>query len=294
MRRTRLIIPLVSLAALVALGLVLLSIQKTIAPPSRYFSETGHLVREPFLSFFNEHGGIETFGYPLTEAYNTSEGILTQTFQRARLQLSVRGVELAPIGRALHLGDESSTASVDEAFRAFYEDRGGEAFFGPPLGPAREENGLLVQDFERARLVRDRLGEVRLANLGSVYLSVFPPPAGSEQAALRLRGTPTPPPDIRLSVSVEHPAIGQGEQQTIYLYVEDEEGNPVAGAQALAVLHYNGVRAEVELPETDDQGLARATFVAPPALPGTQVIVEVHALVGETLLTVETTYFQWW
>jgi hypothetical protein len=126
-----------------------------------------------------------------------------------------------------------------------------------------------------------------------MYLAVFPaPPQG--QAGIGLRGTPTPPPAIVASVSVENPAVGQGGQQTIYLLVEDDQDRPISGARSLAVLRYGGATAEIEMPPTDASGVANARFLAPPASSGTRVTVQLNVLVGEVFLTVETTYFQWW
>jgi hypothetical protein len=264
--------------------------RQTIPGRSRYFPETGYVVREPFLSTFDELGGIGMFGFPLTDAYRTSDDTLVQTFQRAQLQLTVRGVGLAPIGDQLHLGDGQTYAIAPE-FESFYQSYGGDDFFGRPLSGGHEEDGLLVQDFERVRIVHDQLGEVRLANLGSTYLAVFPPP-GTGQA--NIQGTVAPPLNISPRMSIEQPTVKSGDQQTIYLYVKDENNDPVAGVQALAVLHYDNSTAEIELAATDSQGLTSATFIVPPASPGAQVVVEMHLLYGETSMTIETTYFQWW
>lgn len=294
MRSERRVIILLSLLAGLAAVVVWLAAGQRARPGVRYFAETRHTIREPFLATFDAHGGPTLFGFPLTEAYTTEDGTRVQTFQRAQLHLTPRGVELAPIGLALHLGEPASGLEVAGAFKPFYQQSGGESFFGAPLNAAREENGLLVQDFERARIMRDALGEVRLANLGSIYLAAFPLPESAGQAAIRLHGTPTPPPEIQARVSIANPTVVQGGEQTIYLYVADANGQPVAGARALAILRYDGATAEVELSHSDASGLASARFIVPPAAPGSQILVEVHVLIGETLLNVETAYFQWW
>jgi hypothetical protein len=294
MRQIRRAIPLLSIAILVV-GLVgWLTLNTVGGRRSLYFAETGHAVREPFLAYFSEHGGVETFGYPLTNAYRTQDDTLIQTFQHAQMQLTVRGVDLAPIGLALHLGESAPGLGVHPSLAAYYESVGGAGFVGEPLGAASEENGALFQDFENARIVRDQRGEVHLADLGSAYLTVFPPPADDNLAQFDPRQVPTPGHEIRASVSVEHPTVGQNGEQTLYLYVEDGAGRPVSGAQALAVLYYDEATAEIELAPTDQNGLSSASFLVPPAIPGGQVLVRVHVLVGENLLTVETTYFQWW
>jgi hypothetical protein len=36
---------------------------------SRYFNETGHSVEGEFLTFFDTYGGLEIFGYPISEPF---------------------------------------------------------------------------------------------------------------------------------------------------------------------------------------------------------------------------------
>lgn len=285
-------LPILIVALLSASAITFWAIKTDVPARVNYYAQTGHLVREPFLTYFVDHGEIATFGYPLTDAYTTEDNMLVQTFQRAQLQLSVRGVELAPIGTSLQLGEPGS-AIVDPVFQSYYQQVGGEGFFGRPLGAARMERGVLVQDFERSRLVRDERGSVHMASLGSVYLSVYPPPAENGQANIRL-GTPTPPVALRPTLSVAQPTVAQGDAQTLYLTIEDANGQPVEGAQALAILRYDGVSAEVTLPPTDERGLSSTSFVVPPASPGSRVVVEAHVLIGETFMTIETIYTQWW
>lgn len=287
------ILPIVLAAALVMVGVGAAALGRTRLAPLRYFPETGHLLTDPFLSYFNDHGGAEMLGYPLTDAYTGPDGALVQTFQNIQLALTVRGVRSSPLNRLLRLSQEQPGGQVAPELAETYNSLGGDAFFGAPLGAAHQENGLLVQDFERARLIRDSDGRVRLADLGAMYLAVFPV-AAQGQAEFAIRGTPTPPPAIVASASVEHTAVAQGGEQTIYLLVEDGHGGSVAGARSLAVLRYGSATAEVGMPPTDASGVASARFIAPPAPSGSRVTVRMNVLVGEVFLTVETTYFQWW
>jgi hypothetical protein len=292
-RGFRRIAPIVLTALAAAAAVVVVALQRRIPSQYAYYQKTGHIVREPFLSEFAERGGIDLFGLPMTDAYRARDGALVQTFERAQMTLTVRGVELSPIGVELRLGVPDGDIPIDPALRHLYLTHGSADFFGFPLGPSHVENGALVQDFERVRLVLMPDGGVRLANLGVIYLAAHPaPPAG--QGAMHPPGTPTPPAGIRPSVSVERPTVGQGDQQTIYLLVEDGQGQPVEGAQSLAVLRFDDRAAEVTLPPTNASGLSHTSFIAPPAAPGSRVIVEVHILAGETTTTIETVYYQWW
>ncbi|MCC6626912.1 MAG: class F sortase [Chloroflexi bacterium] len=64
-----------------------------ICPPTscRLAVETNHSVRDAFLSFWRENGGLPVFGLPLTEAFDEIQGPgqarLVQYFERARFEL---------------------------------------------------------------------------------------------------------------------------------------------------------------------------------------------------------------
>jgi hypothetical protein len=59
--------------------------QGRTAAGSRYFSETKHSVAAPFLAAFEAGGGIDSYGYPISEAYD-QHGFKVQYFQRARFE----------------------------------------------------------------------------------------------------------------------------------------------------------------------------------------------------------------
>ncbi len=69
----------------------------------RYFPETGHNVAFAFLNFFDANGGIDNFGYPITE-FVLENGRIVQYFQRARFEWYP---ELAPTQR-VQLGNLGS------------------------------------------------------------------------------------------------------------------------------------------------------------------------------------------
>lgn len=50
-----------------------------------YFSETGHTVSHAFLEFFKAQGGIDVFGYPISEMYY-EDGRIVQYFQRFKME----------------------------------------------------------------------------------------------------------------------------------------------------------------------------------------------------------------
>lgn len=76
---------------------------------TRYFSKTGHNLEGAFFNYFQDKGGLEIFGYPITEGFQ-EDGFFVQYFERARLVLTgSRGkrasgseeVKVAPLGELL-------------------------------------------------------------------------------------------------------------------------------------------------------------------------------------------------
>jgi hypothetical protein len=54
---------------------------------SRYFPATGHTIFGKFLTYWQEYGGVDSFGYPITEEYQDADtGLIVQWFERARFE----------------------------------------------------------------------------------------------------------------------------------------------------------------------------------------------------------------
>ncbi|MDA8217841.1 MAG: VanW family protein [Dehalococcoidales bacterium] len=138
---------------------------------SSYFPLTGHNVEGVFLSFFDQNGGIDVFGYPRTEAFEEN-GRLVQYFQRHRMEWWPENpppwqVQLALLGDIV-LGPADPPAppkqepgyvyfpqtghSVGSPFLQFFQSRGGTLIFGYPTSEAHQDGPFLVQRFQRARL----------------------------------------------------------------------------------------------------------------------------------------------
>ncbi len=72
---------------------------------SRYYPQMGHSMSGDFLHYFETHGGVDRFGYPIAEP-SVAEGKLVQDFQRARFVWHPdlppeQRVTLEPSGRVL-------------------------------------------------------------------------------------------------------------------------------------------------------------------------------------------------
>jgi DMSO/TMAO reductase YedYZ molybdopterin-dependent catalytic subunit len=137
---------------------------------ARHFPETGHTLSGRFLTFWSQHGGLATFGYPLTEEFE-EDGRTVQYFERQRFELhpenaapydvllGLLGIEA--LGSAPHPPadpDDGGACDYHAAtghnacgrFREVWQ-AGGLMIYGYPISEAFEEDGLTVQYFERAR-----------------------------------------------------------------------------------------------------------------------------------------------
>jgi len=81
-------------------------------PGIRYFGETSHGLRDPFLSFWLQNGGLDIFGYPISEEVNEQledgQIHLVQYFERVRFEYHPadgQQVQIGLLGHALCLGN---------------------------------------------------------------------------------------------------------------------------------------------------------------------------------------------
>src|SRR3954447_17980085 len=83
----------VLLALVLSASLSTLSLRPVAAAEgSRFFPETGKTVNGKFLDYWESHGGLSIFGYPITDAQNEVDPIsgktyLAQWFERERFEL---------------------------------------------------------------------------------------------------------------------------------------------------------------------------------------------------------------
>jgi len=189
----------------VAVGVRLAAAQDATAPDiaaatpstgSLYFAEEGHNLGEPFRSRWEQAGGEEILGRPLSEErYASGAGGVLQTFTNLTLlydptqsaPLDVRGqplgksvwaelippdarqpVEACSVGGVNCQFFSQTGHTVSERFATFYNAYGGEPLFGPPVSepftdPA--DPGVQVQVFEGA-VLESRGGAVSLRPMG--------------------------------------------------------------------------------------------------------------------------------
>ncbi|GEM_PF-6190581 len=202
------------------------------AAPSSDFQETGHAASGDFLKFFDSHGGLDIFGYPVTDEI-VENGRTVQYFQRARMelwpenpspyrvQLGLLAVELgkqqpgqtaqptSTIG-ARHFPETGHTVAF--AFKDFWESRGDLATFGYPITEQLVENGLTVQYFQRARFEWHPENpdgyRVQLGLLGDEYLTATAKSRSTTSNTASAPSSSTPSPSARAGKMVFQAGTG--------------------------------------------------------------------------------------
>ena len=210
------------LPALVALLLSTLTL--TIFAPStasaaqtaRYYPQTRQSIGGAFLKFYDQYGGVNLFGYPITGELSEN-GRPVQYFERQRMeyhaeyagtsnevQLSLLGTWKAQGRPAIaQVGAFASSLnslyvpatghSLSYSFLNYWKAYGGLRIFGYPITEPANENGYLVQYFERARMEYhpEKAGlsyGIELGLLGKEYLQ-----GGVQAAKSGQPSAPAPP-----------------------------------------------------------------------------------------------------
>jgi hypothetical protein len=159
---------------------------------SVYYRQTGHYLRDAFLNYWLMNGGVNIYGYPITEEL-VLDGVPVQYFQRARFEYRPESnrpwkVALTNTGSLVTQGrtfDQLAADLIGErtffaetghtlggTFSQFWLNNGGLAVFGFPISEEIQENGVTVQYFERARFELTSQGRVQLGHLGAELLNM--------------------------------------------------------------------------------------------------------------------------
>jgi hypothetical protein len=296
----------------------------------RYFGETGHWVCDDFLRFFETRGELEIFGYPLSRAFDDPvRGVKVQYFQRARLELHpynsepykvlqgllvdelgyqfprARPEQIPPYNSNLHHYFPETGHVVSYAFLDYFREMGGLDVFGYPRSEFMYEGGRIVQYFQRARVEwrPDALGgaQMYLTPLVENHIERFEIPEEYLQPeSLDPSGRinpdilPSGPTRLNTTASVRHVITGRNGGQTVFIYVTDQWDQPVLGAAARIVVHYQSSDAHYECAPTNDSGFTWCSFDILSSSPGRKVVVDVTVTHGDLTGTTQTFFLPWW
>lgn len=227
---------------------------------SRYFSATGHNVQGAFLDYFDAHGGLDVFGYPLTEQFYNEQQVLVQYFQRAVMEYRVSNpapykVQLALLGVLLGhqeppIAEGDIPRSFDKqkryfpqtghataySFLSFFDRYGGAAIFGYPITEFKIENGRIVQYFQRTRMEwhpeNPARYKVQLGLLGSDYANLVGLDPNLLSRVAPLNPLPTPAPHTNSSSFLSAPTVTPTCNATVKYRVTGLRGTQIVNARA--------------------------------------------------------------
>lgn len=283
---------------------------------ARYFPETGHTVTSIFRPFFETHGGLAVFGYPITEDfYSPDDGCWVQYFQNVRLESA--GVDepvmVSPLPIDLLVGRQTPPVPPQEvsagaayfsatghsvmlAFLDFYLNHGGPKVFGYPIAELAQDGDRLVQYFERAifqwypELPNGQ--RVQLARLGELYFQTGRLDTGLLRPEAGLVSMVT---GVKLSTAVESAVMSKkGGDQLIYVYVTDQLDRPVVGARVDVGVTLPRTHLSSPVALTDDHGAAAFQVAVPPLDPGEMIPIQVHADYLEHERDTANAFRIWW
>lgn len=290
-----------------------------------YYIETGHNVREPFYKYFLANGGTARFGYPITEAYLDSTGLMVQYFQKARLEwhpgnpdpykvllgslseelgkkqapISANQIPAATDPNCVYFAETGH--KVCNSFLKYFKTNGGAAVFGYPITEYIQENGRIVQYFQFALFEwhpnKPAGQRVLVANLGQIYYTVMGLDPFRVQPVESLDSAPqnAPPIQLKANASVLSAITSKGSAQTGYVYVFDQLGKPITGAAVTLVVRFpNGTSMSYTLLPTNASGISFQSFPVGNAKPGQMVVMEFIVTYSGLTTTTRTSYMMWY
>ncbi len=302
-------------------------------PDCAYIHETGFYICDEFRHYFEQRGGTEIFGYPITRAFDDPTlGMKVQYFQRARMELHPENPAPYTVLLGLlidELGYPNSPAIspdqapsggphfyfpetghvVSYAFWDYFRTKGGLDTFGYPRTEFLLEDGRIVQYFQRARMewhpeAPTGSPQIRLTNVGEMYVErfratipaeVFEPE--SPPNALSIPQTPSAPvvTNLHVSASVKYVITGRTGGQTVFVYATDQQNQPIQGAQVKMVIHYpSGDQLYTFEDPTNDSGFADFYFNISPTPRGQKVVIGITVTYNNLTATTQTFFIPWW
>jgi hypothetical protein len=282
-------------------------------PDTEYFPQTGHSVNGNFLRFYRSAPNPTlVYGYPLTEQFVSKDGKTVQYFQRARFERSANAVVLTPLGRDTYTPEKqlvlnnplacqtfSETGySVCFAFLEFFEQNGGVAQFGYPISPFEFRNNQIVQYFENARFEwRPGLAEgqrIGLTDLGRIYFDQIKEDPAFLKPVMQGVSGPNLVLDIQVRAFPKKAVATSSDQQTIYILVQDQNLQPIAGANGIATIHLpNGEVYSQNFP-VNERGVGTVSFNFQNQKNGQLVYVDIAVSYSGLQGTTSTSFRIWY
>ncbi|MBT3337019.1 MAG: hypothetical protein HN855_17095 [Anaerolineae bacterium] len=282
------------LMLIVVLGLLAGIPAQAQGTASRFFDETKHYVQGAFLRFYeNTEDAKILFGYPLTEEFLNSEGVLVQYFQRVRLEMKEDGVvRLSPLGQLTYKSGGvqlkfnnplacrtyQTNFLVCFTFLEFFEAHGGVTLLGDPISSFEFQDNKIVQYFENGRLEWNPSNpegqRVVTSDLGLGYFEKI----GEDRALLNpveflnenIRIV-----ELNVNVFLEKTVADATDEQLIYVVVQDQTSEPLKDVEGYAIVHWTTGEIETLPIRTGDTGVSTLVLPVKDQIYGESVVIKI-------------------
>jgi len=317
-----------NLRVLSLLIIIILSVSSYAAPvfaqteDGRYFPETGHWVKEPFLSYYLQIENSELiFGYPVTEAFLDKNSLpdnrlRVQYFQKAHFTYDPQKpagqrFEITKLGEIFRENNVELVLAPDHptcrqaydweypicySFLDFFDANGQEKVFGKPISHLELIGSRVVQYYENARVewhpeATDET-KFKVADLGLSYfyllgenINLLQPDQGSY---------------INLTVSeiqargiADKAIVPLNGEQTFFVIVTNQNSIPLKDANIkISVTHPSGNVVIVPPALTDEKGLAFFSYAINELTIGTAT-ARIEISYGSAVKIIEISFRIW-
>ena len=222
----------------------------------RFYPQTGHTVKLGFLTFFDQYGGLDVFGFPITEVSIDENNRIVQWFQKARLEW-------------------------------YSDDVGGQARLAP-LGEIvlkKRHPEMFPQEAARP----SPTGEIRIQSLPGTRAATLPSESPSNLVVMSPMG-------LRVTATVQSAITGgqPASTQRVFVYVTDEKDNGIPNARAELMVIYPFGTQKLPMPPTDAKGFTSLPFGVSQVDPGSKVVIVATASYAGQAATTETSFSAWY
>ncbi len=280
---------------------------------SHFFDQTRHNIRGEFWRYYQSVSEAETFlGYPITDEFTNSEGVLVQYFQRVRLELQGGQVRISSLGslmykRGVQLSVNNPLACrvyetgfpICFAFLKYFDAHNGLSLLGYPISPFEYQDDMIVQYFQNGRLEWHPSNpdgqRVVMGDLGSAYFymigedparltGVLPLNAGitSQILSLKVRAFPW------------KASTNSTDQQVVFVVVQDQTLQPVLEARGNASIRWATGEVTTIPILTNAKGIATLAIPVNNQPQGALITIDIEVSHGNLGGKTETSFRIWY
>jgi len=217
---------------------------------------------------------------------------------------AVDQARIPPSNNAFHHYFPETRHVVSYAFLDYFREAGGLDIFGYPRSEFMSEDGYIVQYFQRARMEWHPEGlsgsQMRLTNLGEIYIEQIGVPAEALEAESASRSSDNNPlpqepliTKLYASASVRYAITGRQGTQTVFIYVNNQQSEPIKGASVSMIVHYQSGDQQYDFDLTNESGFTKRSFEIQSSPPGQKVVIDVTITYGGLTYTTQTFFLPW-